>query len=508
MGTKNFYDAICLGHGLAPLLASALLAKRGFRVLLLGQGEPPPSYELAGHALPRAPFTLTHSGSPALTRVFAELALRPLISRRSRTLAPAFQLVMPGHRLDLSARREVVDNEVEREFPAVRRPAEDFLRSSERAWEQLNQLVGEDLMWPPTTFFEKRAVSRAAQHHPFGKDDAARPLAELADDHAFVRGVAARLRFLDGSELGAGNPERELRQFAGALRATQIDLGYAGLWEMLVDSVRAHNGDVRLNDRADSIEVRRGGLGATHLVLSDERVGCHFLLSGLSMARLARVLSDRRLLDDMADELGAPRPRYYRYVLNLVLPTDAIPEGMARSVLVVNDARKVDGEQLLWVEVEPLAQTGRSVLSAEALVPALPPDDESAYLSDMRERVLGSLDLLSPFLRNRVELIDSPHDGRPPRDVQRALDLPAPGPSPRGPGTMTPVYAHSRMGMHGCTAMPARTPIKHLLLCNEQVVPGLGLEGTFLCAWSSARAVTRSLGRQWMNRNRWTKVEL
>jgi hypothetical protein len=40
------------------------------------------------------------------------------------------------------------------------------------------------------------------------------------------------------------------------------------------------------------------------------------------------------------------------------------------------------------------------------------------------------------------------------------------------------------------------------------VVPGLGLEGSFLCAWSAARAVTRSLGRQWMNRHRWTKVEL
>jgi phytoene dehydrogenase-like protein len=508
MGTKNFYDAICLGHGLAPLLASSLLAKRGFRVLLLGQGQPPPTYDALGIRLPRAPFTLTHVGSPALQRVFAELALRPLLTRRSHGLSPAFQLVMPGHRLDVGAQAELLDAEVEREFPAVRRPAEDFVRSTERAWGQLNLLVEQDLMWPPTTFFEKRAMTRAALHHPFGKDDGVRPLAELADDHPMISAFAARLRFMDGSELGATNTQRELRQIAGSLRAASVDTGYAGLWELLVESIRAHNGDVRLLDRADNIEVRRGGLGAVRLTPSDEEVGCHFLLSGLSMARLARHLSDRRLLDDMADELGAPRPRYYRYTLNLVVPNDAVPEGMARTVLLVGDARKVDGEHRLWVELTPIHDEARSVLTVEALVPALPPDDESAYLSDMRERVLGALDLLSPFLRHRVLAIDSPHDGRPLRDVVRGCDVACSDPWPRGPGTMAPVYAHTRMGLHGCTALPVRTPVKHLLLCNDQVVPGLGLEGSFLCAWSAARAVTRSLGRQWMNRHRWTKVEL
>jgi hypothetical protein len=73
---------------------------------------------------------------------------------------------------------------------------------------------------------------------------------------------------------------------------------------------------------------------------------------------------------------------------------------------------------------------------------------------------------------------------------------------------MPVVYACPRTRIHGTCALPVRTPIKRLLLCNEQVVPGLGLEGSFLAAWSAARTVTRSLNRDWMNRGRWTKVDL
>ena len=73
---------------------------------------------------------------------------------------------------------------------------------------------------------------------------------------------------------------------------------------------------------------------------------------------------------------------------------------------------------------------------------------------------------------------------------------------------MPVVYAFPRTRIHGTCALPVRTPIKRLLICNEQVVPGLGLEGSFLASWSAARTVTRSLNRDWMNRGRWTKVDL
>jgi hypothetical protein len=540
MAAKNFYDAILVGLSLPTLLAGGLLAKRGFRVLIVGQGQPLPAYQVDDLRLPRAAATLYAYDSPAVTRVFAELALKPLIRRRVRPLTPAFQVILPQHRLDFAAAPELVTREVEREFPAVRRAADDFVRAAQRSWERLNRLVERDLVWPPGTFFERREFTRAAVHHPFGKDDAPGPLSELAEEQPFRAIMNAALRFADGTGIGQGNPQRELRQVSAYLQAAELeDGGLMGLCELLIDSIRTHNGDVRINDRIDRISVQRGAVDGVRLSPSDEELGCHFVLSGLSVAKLSRLLSDRRGVDQMLDELGSPTPRSFRYTLNVVVNADAIPEGLARNVLLLRDAKARRAEDALRIETSLLGD-GRALISAEALLPvqqldtagearvsrepSLDPraapressDSARAFgreptgegLATLRERILERLLDLSPFLREHVLLIDSPHDGRPIYDAVTQSEREPPDAHRRGPESMPTVYAYPHKGTHGCTALPVRTPIKRLLLCNDQVVPGLAQEGLFLTGWSCARVVARSLGRQWMNRGRWTKVEL
>lgn len=74
---------------------------------------------------------------------------------------------------------------------------------------------------------------------------------------------------------------------------------------------------------------------------------------------------------------------------------------------------------------------------------------------------------------------------------------------------MEPLHGYPVKGALGVCAMPVRLPVRRLLLCNPQVVPGLGLEGTLLSAWSTARVITRTdRKKEWMRRGLWTKVEL
>jgi phytoene dehydrogenase-like protein len=508
MPAKNFYDAVLVGINLYTLLTGALLAKRGFRVLVVGQHQPLPSYKVEGLALPRGTSALLAADSPAVTRVISELALKPLLRRRMRPLSPAFQAILPEHRIDLDASPELVAHEVEREFPAVRRAADDFVRASQRCWENLNRLIERDLVWPPGGFFERREFARAALQQPFGKDDAGTPLAELADDHPLRAIINAALRFSDGTSLGSGNPQRELRQISALLHAVELaEGGMLGLWELLIESIRTHNGEVRLADRVDGITVRRASIDAVRLSPSDEEIGCHFVLSGLSVSRLARLLSDRRNLDQLLDEQGAPAPWAFRYTLNVVVAAEAIPEGLARNAFLLASSRAQLGEDVLRIEHTGLTSE-LAVLSAQALIPVASLEGDSGYLEGMRERVLGRLTELSPFLHGHIRLVDSPHDGRGVFHAASGQTRPTSDGQRRGPETMPTLYAFPRKELHGCTALPIRTPIKRLLLCSDQVVPGLSNEGAFLTAWSVARIVARSLGRQWMNRGRWTKVEL
>jgi hypothetical protein len=508
MAAKNFYDAVLVGLDLQTLLAGALLAKRGFRVLLIGQGQPWPSYEVHGVRFPRAPFALLGHESPALSRVFSELALKPLIQRRTRPLSPAFQVVLPGHRVDFSRDERALSRELAREFPLARRFVDELWQVASDTGARIDGLVERDLMWPPEGFFERREFARASADTPFAtrsdgeqvepppllrsEIDAARPLANILE---------SCIRALDTSARAPDFSPRALRLLSSLLGAAELDEGgLSGLFELLIESIRSHNGSLRMSERVDGLTLKRGAVQSLHLFPSDEEIGCNQLLWGLPVARLGALLSDRSLLDGLFEDTGEPRPAYTRFTLNLLLRAEAIPEGMARRVLLLAD-------EPLWVQTERTADGSSAILTAEARL-SLRDQGDKPNLVGQRERMLSSLLALSPFLREHLELMDSPHDGLPIEDVRAGSSFMIRDASRRGPDTMETVYAFPRTRVQGAAALTVRTPIKRLLLCNSQVVPGLGLEGLFLTAWSAARAVTRTLNRDWMNRGRWTKVEL
>lgn len=502
MPAKNFFDAVLVGLDLSTLLAGALLAKRGFRVLLLGHGAPWPSYRVGALTLPRAPFSLTTPDSPALTRVFSELAMKPLFSRRVRPLSPSFQAVLPRHRLDFQPHGANLLREVEREFPAARRVMEELGEAARASDARLDALVARDLMWPPESFFERREF-RAALELARLDQSHARLLAHepLLPGRPLARVLDAVLRFADGSSLAEGLSARGLRAWQARLSAAELtEGGLSGLYELLLASIRTHNGSVRLADRAQAISTRDGALESVHLLPTHEQIGCHFLLWGAPVEKLAQLLPDRRELAPCWAETGEPRARYSRYTLNLLLPRSALPEGMERTVLLL-------GEEPLWLE-RRAADEQHDLLTIESRIARGDGDhDLTSQLALRRERILRELTLLSPFLSEQLLLRDSPHDGRPPEGPW-AGELSAEDAFRRGPDTMEGVYAFPRPRLHGSAGLTVRTPLKRILLCNTQVVSGLGLEGAFLTAWSAARAVTRSLARGFMNRGRWTKVEL
>lgn len=501
MGAKNFYDVVLVGLDLANLVAGALLAKRGFRVLLIGQGRPWPSYDLASVRFPRAPFSMPGPDSPALARVFGELALRPLVQRRARRLSPALQAVMPRHRVDLSRDVEALGGELGREFPEARLAFDELLARARLESARLDRLVERDLTWPPLGFFERREFARASVHTPFAEEVAAVP-SGLEPGQPLTRIVDACLAFDGEGPLGPTPTARALRLLHARLGAAALEEGgLTGLYELLIENIRTHNGSLRLSERVDRLSVRRGTLERLHLLPSDEEIGCHFLIWGLPIVELGRLLDDKSPLDALYAEYGEPRARAQRFTLNLLLRSEAIPEGLSRDVLVL-------GSEPLWGEVQRLSGGEHAILTVEALIDAQRLQDDPTWLSGQRARMQKGLRLLSPFFERHLVLVDSPHDGLAPEGdptiVAASTDLL----HRRGPETMERVYTYPLTRIHGSCALPVRTGVKRLLVCNPQVVPGLGFEGLFLAASSAARTVTRALNRDWMNRGRWTKVEL
>src|SRR5690348_2779373 len=96
----NFYDVVVCGGEIAGLVAAALLARRGFRVLVLGHESDRATFEAGDATLSRAPALLPPLDEPPIARVVKELDCIALVKRRAPSVRPAFRVALPGQEVD------------------------------------------------------------------------------------------------------------------------------------------------------------------------------------------------------------------------------------------------------------------------------------------------------------------------------------------------------------------------------------------------------------------------
>ncbi len=506
---QRFYDVVLLGTQLGALLTGALLAKRGFRVLLIGQDDLPATYELDGMQLPRQPFTFLAEHSPVTTKIMSELALYQTVRRRAQMNDPALQVSLAKHRFEAPRDEQYFDREIAREFPEVKRPVEDFHEHIGRISKDLDRLVKRDLVWPPETFFERREFSRGASGLPFGRNgNAFDPLSEFPESHAFRTAVDAPVRFASGLDPDQLSKVGAARLYAAWRRsAFHLEGGEAELTDLVLERLRTYSGEIQPRTRADRILTRHGTAVGIRLAGSGETIGCAFVIANCTVAKLRRLVQDAAGFGELFERFGEPQARWFRYTLNAVVDAEGVPEGMKSDVFVVHE--QPSAQRMTHVRLYPKDSAGRRLLCVQALLPRRVVEDVSGQLATVRPRLLDSLREVIPFLDQHLLWVDSPHDGRDAEHVPSGQLHPPADPFSRGPTTMRAIFGYPVLGPLGVTAMPIRTPIRRLLVCNDQVVPGLGMEGTFLAAWSAARIVTRSDRRKkWMRRGLWTKVEI
>jgi len=510
--TRRFYDVVFLGTGFEALLAAALLARRGFRVLVLGQGAQPPTYRAAGRLWPRRAHSFLATHSPVARRTLSELALHPSFRRRSVAIDPAFQVVLPGHRFEFALEPDALQREIAREFPTVKRAVEDFGRACERHAAALDRAFERDLLWPPETFLERREVARATAHQPFGRDGSALdPFEEFPEAHPFRTVVTAPALFSSGMTADPPVPLALTRLYWAWCHAVKLDGGAGWLHQALLDRIATYSGEVRPRESADRLLVRRGAVVGLRLAGSGEEVGCSFVAHARELDSLLRLLPERGALADLFERLGEPTPRWFRYTLNVLVDAEGVPEGMARDVFYVRDPGRLSAgsDSALRVDIAPQGPDGLRTMTLEALLPRRGVEEIPGYVASMRQRLLAALGELAPFIDRHIHLVDSPHDGVEVHDLRAGTIIAPDEPWSRGPATMEALYGYPVRGTLGVFAFPIRTPIRRLLLCSPHVAPGLGDEGAFLTAWSTARLVTRSDRRkEWMRRGLWTKIEI
>ncbi len=498
----SFYDVVILGTHSGPLVCAALLARRGLRVLVLGQGVLSPSYTLGGVEIERNRLIVTGIRSPAIQRVLDELAIQQDVRQRMPERERPFQLLLADRRVDLYDGDRWA-GELAREAPEVRRQAIDITRTLGEVRDELDAIVRRDLTWPPETFIERQRFSFTTTGQRFDREGQGwTSWRQLPTRHPLRIAFEQSLAHLSGLLAWQHSDATRARLYGQILGdVTQLSGGSAWFHQALVSRIRSWGSDVRPRDRVQLIrrDGRRGHI--IRLTRSEEEIGCTQIVHGTAIAELSQLASERASLASLFERVGEPRARAYRCSVHFLVASEGVPEALEPLGLIcagdTNDVSFLLGRRSV--------DQDRTLLTLCRLVEEHRLDAGSA-LDFVREEALDALRSVVPFLDRHLIWMDSPHDGLPPSVRRGDTELPCSDPWARGPQTMPAVYEYPTRRALGVCALPTRTPLRGVFLCNDQVAPGLGFEGSFLAAASVARLVESPYRRQdWLRRGRWPR---
>ncbi len=467
---SNFFDVVVLGGDLAATVAGAILAHRGFRVLVAGSTVEE-RYAIGPYVLPRAPLAFVGTESPALKRLLGELNLVQLFRRRLEQNRPAFQLLLPEHRIDVG---DDLARELARELPDTITAVDAVAARMAEVSQSIEAILAQDLILPPDGFWDRRDANRVAARLPEDEDDLESPLEE---DHPLR--ALGRLPAAFTSDLHPMPAVGLARLYDLHRRGTfRLDGGRQGLRALLLDRLKTHSGEVRPELVPEAIEVKRGKItGVRFAGSSGESVGCAHVIAGLAADRVAALLDGdkppKRLLEAAQLEVSL-----HRYLLHLVAPLDALPDALGRCAFSIRDTKApyAGGNALALHLADGYGQ--HAVLSVEALAE----DASPAGLAKLRREIMQHVDQILPFVDRHLLLVHSPHDGVAPERTDGSHSAPPAVP-------MDALWSMPGPRPLGVCGLPHATGIKHLLLASRQVLPALGLEGELATGWAAARLV-------------------
>ncbi len=482
--TRHVYDVIILGGQLGGAFAAALLAKRGYKVLLIehdGLGE---GYEHQGFLLPFAPFiSPPFKALGSVEEAFSELGLSTAISRTLRAHVPELQLVLPDHRLDLSLTEEPKRlAELTREYGPDAGPHHAAMAQLAAFHQPQDAFFKQPMELPADGFMETWGLKSLVKKAP----QLASPLPALPEDgpSRALLDLIPFLTYLDSPE----HPLAVARALSQALsQPSRFPNGREGFRELLTRKLQDLGGDLLTQENskhfiAEELVLEGDRVVGIKLVQSETVYRAAAFIGATDAGALRRLVPDKKKHRKLTDLLDLSTTRKFLFTLNWVVPAEMLPRGMGELLLQHNDDEDL-GPVLIQVlsarRVGKPEDEGLRVVCAGAFVPASTRELGESHLKGLSDRLGAQLDALMPFTRQHVKVVSAPY-----------LDAS----SMRGSRLLPhPLFAfESAERVLGVEGLSQRTGTKNMFLASREVLPGLGLEGELLSAVRAARLVQES----------------
>jgi phytoene dehydrogenase-like protein len=494
--TKRIYDVCVLGSQLGGVVAGALLARRGFRVLQVAIDDAGPGYLEGGYLLPWGPVLLPDPQQlPSADVVLVELGLATDLGRALEPGQPDLQVLLPRHRVDVTGDPGPLARELRREWPAEADRLLSAFSELFALFERAGLFLRAAPSLPPSGLGERFALRRALRQAARAPGELTGPVATTPpfrglEDHPLVRGLLAAHRLLGWLD-GPPSPLSLVRLLGAALRGTHhLAGGHGALREVVRRRIAESRGEVHGGPGetvASALVLEGSRVAAVRLAGSPDAYVARAFVLAADGASLRRLLPPDAARSRVAALLGKVRPRRKLVTLNLVVKRAALPPGLGASAVFLPDpAGGGATERALHLHVEPARRTG-----ARGAVEAVP--DERVVCASTFAPAAGGPEALAA---TAAALRAAAAEALPFFERHLVAESFAALQAAEQASPHHPLYETDLDPVLGLSALPVRTPLKNAFLAGREVLPGLGVEGEFHAGIQAAGHVAALLGRK------------
>jgi len=459
---KAFYDAIVLGPAPAGRAAAALLARDGYRVLVLdgpagvGTGGVPASAVVTG------------LDAPATAALFGTLGLDGAVKRLVRPRPVPWQFASPRVRLDVAADDDALARALEREAPEVAGGVVRFFARVSELRAPLDAALAPGApLWPRGLLARARSGLRRGR----GVDAlaGAGALELLAEDAPLLRAIALAPAPFLARVLSPGAdapPALAAARAIDALRRSSaaVEGGADAVAAALTEAAVRHGASVLRGAAGTPLEIvlRRAHAEGVRTMGSADVLGASVVLAGCELRTLAGLCPGRATHARVRRARAAMTPERRVLLLDLALPDEALPPGLGALLFAVADpALPLEGANCLRVE-----RTAGGLLVA-CIGPEEPDGEARARL---RAQVLDALEGPCPFVTRHV------------RDAGPLIE------------TAQPVCRAAEPPLLGAIGPWPDSGLDNVFVGGAEAAPGLDLEREVLAAAALVERVVERLG--------------
>jgi phytoene dehydrogenase-like protein len=407
------YDLIVIGDDLSSHVAAAVSSRNGINTALLSESKTGEEVSLNGDSVFNIdPTPLTGFGENQTCRSLLDQLDIPPIERETLLLNPAYQIILPEHRLDFFNDKESLVKEMVREFPQLAGEINSFYDAVVKNSAIVGKWLHDHPFIQPNSFKDYFDYLKLIPYLIKYKFDNIK-LKQIMFRNASFKKVMGAQQALLSFKIKDQDSIFSYFHYSAPLRGVYyFSQGKQGFLNTLINKIESTNG-LYLNN-CEILSIKKGKLIEV-TVMDKHGVASKIEADNLIVStkwQNMHLLIERKKKLNFDDLIRPVKVSYYPFTIHLGIRQKSIPEKMARHVAVISDVNKhIYDDNLIILELctpedEKNTSTAKSLLSATVFLP----DDQMTWskenLTANARSIIERLEFFLPFLKENIEFFD------------------------------------------------------------------------------------------------------